>query len=210
MSSMLSIGIAAKMLGVCIKTLRRWDGNNKIKCYRTVGNHRRFSVSEINRLIGNKKGRKVGKKKISKIRCALYGRVSSYKQKKRGDLDVQIKALEQYCKQNHLDVLKIYSDIGSGLNTNRKGLWRLIRDVKKGLFEVVIVNYKDRLTRFGFRYLKEYLNEFNVKIVPLNKLKNKALETELVEDLVSIIQSFSGRLYGMRSHQNKKLITSNS
>ena len=210
MSSMLSIGIAAKMLGVCIKTLRRWDGNNKIKCYRTVGNHRRFSVSEINRFIGNKKDRKEGKKKSSKIRCALHGRVSSYKQKKRGDLDVQIKALEQYCKQNHLDVLKIYSDIGSGLNTNRKGLWRLIRDVKKGLFEVVIVNYKDRLTRFGFRYLKEYLNEFNVKIVPLNKLKNKALETELVEDLVSIIRSFSGRLYGMRSHQNKKLITSNS
>jgi len=210
MFSMLSIGIAAKMLGACIKTLRRWDGTNKIKCYRTVGNHRRFSVSEINRLIGNKKGRKECKKKNSKIRCALYGRVSSYKQKKRGDLDVQIKALEQYCKQNHLDVLKIYSDIGSGLNTNRKGLWRLIRDFKKGLFEVVIVNYKDRLTRFGFRYLKEYLNEFNVKIVPLNKLENKALETELVEDLVSIIQSFSGRLYGMRSHQNKKLITSNS
>ena len=86
-------------------------------------------------------------------------------------------------------------------------LWKLIRDAKKGQFSYVIVNFKDRLTRFGFRYLEEYLGEFNVKIIVVNKLENKALETEIVEDLVSIIQSFSGRLYGMRSHKNKKTST---
>ncbi len=138
-------------------------------------------------------------------RCAIHARVSSHKQKKRGDLNSQINALKIICKREGLKVSKVYTDLGSGLNSNRKALWRLIRDAKKGVFNIVVVNFKDRLTRFGFRYLEEYLNEFNVKIKVVNKLENKALETELVEDLVSIIQSFSGRLYGLRSHENKKI-----
>ena len=70
--------------------------------------------------------------------------------------------------------------MGSGLNTKRKGLWRLIQDAKKDEFSTVIINFKDRLTRFGFRYVEEYLGEFNVKIIALNKLEEKAIETELV------------------------------
>ncbi len=198
--------MAAKVIGVCIKALRRWDKQKKINCFRTIGNHRRFAVQEIHRILKKMSGERVFKESQNN-KCALYGRVSSHKQKKRGDLDTQIKALECYCKENNFTVSTIYKDLGSGLNTNRKALWRLIRDAKKGMFSYVIVNFKDRLTRFGFRYLEEYLGEFNVNIIAVNKLENKALETELVEDLVSIIQSFSGRLYGMRSHKNKKTAT---
>ncbi len=193
---MISIGMAANMLGVCIKTLRRWDKQEKIRCYRTFGNHRRFSVQEINRIIDNSRLNYSSQRIQQREKCAIYSRVSSYKQKKRGDLDNQISALKGKCNELNLEISEIYKDLGSGLNPNRKGLWRLIRDAKKGLFDIVIINYKDRLTRFGFRYLEEYLNEFNVKIMTINKLEDKALETELVEDLVSIIQSFSGRLYG--------------
>lgn len=201
---MLIIGIAAQMLGVCIKTVRRWDKQSKIKSFRTIGNHRRFSIQEIKRVLirsNEKEGMSVDS---SLKRCALYGRVLSHKQKKRGDLDTQIKALESYCREKKYIISHIYKDMGSGLNMKRKGFWRLIRDAKKGEFSTVIINFKDRLTRFGFRYVEEYLGEFNVKIIALNKLEEKAIETELVEDLVLIIQSFSGRLYGIRSHKNKK------
>jgi putative resolvase len=204
---MLSIGMAAKMIGVCIKTLRRWDKQKKINCFRTIGNHRRFAVQEIQRILKKMLGERIVLKDSPRNNCALYGRVSSHKQRKRGALEAKVNALEAYCKDNNFHVSSIYKDLGSGLNTNREALWRLIRDAKKGQFSYVIVNFKDRLTRFGFWYLEEYLGEFNVKIIAVNKLENKALETELVEDLVSIIQSFSGRLYGMRSHKNKKTAT---
>ncbi|MBA7639004.1 hypothetical protein ES703_46660 [subsurface metagenome] len=71
--------------------------------------------------------------------------------------------------------------MGSGLNANRKGLWRLIRDAKKGKFSSVVINYKDRLTWFGYRYLEEYLNDFGVEVICANKLEEKTPpETELV------------------------------
>jgi len=75
---------------------------------------------------------------------------------------------------------------------------------EKGAFSKIVVTYKDRLTRFGYKYLENYLSEFGVQILSLNKLEDKTLESELVEDLVTIIRSFSGRLYGMRSHKNSK------
>ncbi len=65
-------------------------------------------------------------------------------------------------------------------------------------FSLILVNYKDRLTRFGYKYVKKYLSEFGVRIHYLNKLDEKAPESEMVEDLVAIIRSFSGKLYGIR------------
>ena len=105
---------------------------------------------------------------------------------------------------NHLTIVKTYKDIGSGLNTNRRGLWNLIRDAKKYQFSLVLLNFKDRLTRFGYIYLKTYLGEYNIHLLCLNKLDDKSPESELVEDLVAIIHSFSGKLYRMRRTEQKK------
>jgi len=203
---MYSIGIAASLLGVCVKTLRRWDKAKKIKCARTPGGHRRFPIQEIRRILEGKALIKniEGKNPSSNDKCAIYGRVSSHKQNKRGDLARQIEVLKQYAYTRKLRLHNIYKDVGSGLNTNRKGLWRLIRNARKGAFSKIIVTYKDRLTRFGYKYLKNYLSEFGVQILSLNEMEIKTPETELVEDLVTIIQSFSGKLYGMRSHKNLK------
>lgn len=203
---MYSIGIAAMLLGVCIKTLRRWDENNTIRCYRTPGGHRRFPVQEIKRVLRRKEGRR---KKIrgsapTLSKCAIYGRVSSHKQSKRGDLERQLNVLREHARVYKLEIYNVYKDVGSGLNTKRKGLWRLLRDAKKDKFSLVLITYKDRLTRFGYNYLKEYLSEFNVKVRYLNELGEKSPESEMVEDLVAIIHSFSGKLYGLRSAKNKK------
>ena len=97
--------------------------------------------------------------------CAIYARVSSHKQSKRGALNRQIELLKNYENLNDYRLIKIYKDIGSGLNTNRKGLWSLNRDSKKNRFSTVLINFKDRLTRFGYNYVEKYLPEFNVKII---------------------------------------------
>ena len=203
---MFSIGIAADLLGVCIKTLRRWDYKKKICSIRTLGGHRRFSIQEIHRLLEEERSL-LDKKPCflnSPKVCAIYGRVSSHKQNKRGDLERQIKVLKAHALKEKLSVYRTYKDVGSGLNTKRKGLWRLLRDAKAYKFSKILVNYKDRLTRFGYNYLKNYLAEFGVTLVSLNKLEDKTPESEMVEDLVAIIHSFSGKLYGLRSGKNKK------
>lgn len=206
---MYSIGIVAELLGVCIKTLRRWDKNNQIRCVRTPGGHRRFPVKEIQRFLTGKKEHSKVKTPLSN-KCALYGRVSSHKQNKRGDLERQIDVMKAHVKDENMEIYRVYKDVGSGLNTKRKGMWRLLRDAKANKFSTIFVNYKDRLTRFGYIYLKNYLSEFGVKLACLNKLSDKNPESEMVEDLVAIIHSFSGKLYGLRSGKNKKISTKKS
>jgi putative resolvase len=198
---MYSIGIAASILGVCIKTLRRWHRANKIYCVRTLGGHRRFSHMELLRLLEGRcnKGSHCENTGGMSHKCAIYGRVSSHKQYKRGDLERQVQYLKDYAHCNHLEIYKVYKDIASGLNTKRKGLLRLLRDAKKQKFSLIIVTYKDRLTRFGYSYLEQYVSEFDVKITNLKRLEERSPESEMIEDLVAIIHSFSGKLYRLRA-----------
>ena len=200
---MYSIGNAALILGVCIKTLRRWNKINKIQCIRTPGGHRRFSLREVKRIIEGKEAYKAPSMYIS-TKCAIYGRVSSHKQNKRGDLEHQIHILREYAYNHHLDIYNVYKDVGSGLNSKRKGLWRLLKDAKTHKFSLILLNYKERLTRFGYNYLKNYVSEFGVSLQYLHTLEEKSPESEMVEDLVAIIHSFSGKLYGLRSRKYKK------
>ena len=199
---MYSIGMAATFLGVCVKTLRRWHAKGLITCYRTLGGHRRFPLNELFRILEERQDKQEKEHVKEHETCAIYGRVSSHKQSKRGDLDRQVENVSDHAmKQGHV-IYKVYKDVGSGLNMNRKGLWKMIRDAKKGLFSTIFINFKDRLTRFGFKYLEAYLSEFNVSITCVNELDDKTPESELVEDLVAIVHSFSGKLYRMRRNEN--------
>ena len=199
---MYSIGIAATFLGVCVKTLRRWHAKGLITCYRTLGGHRRFPLNELCRILEEQSdGQKKENEKIAHS-CAIYSRVSSHKQAKRGDLERQVEKVSAHATKEGTIIYKIYKDVGSGLNMNRKGLWKMIRDAKKGFFSMNFFSFKDRLTRFGFKYLETYLSEFNVSIACVNELDDKTPESELVEDLVAIIHSFSGKLYRMRRVEN--------
>ena len=147
---MLAIGMAAQMLGVCIKTVRRRDKQSKIKSFRTIGNHRRFSIQEIKKILTRSNEKESMSVDSSLKRCALYGRVSSHKQKKRGDLDGQINALERYCREKNYIISHIYKDMGLGLNTKRKGFWSLIRDAKKVSFQRSLSILKIDLRDSGF------------------------------------------------------------
>lgn len=201
---MYSIGTAAELLGVCVKTLRRWDKRGGIKCYRTVGGHRRFPRSEIQRILSHEPITRGKARTREGATCAIYARVSSHKQSKRGDLGRQVESLKKHAREQGLKVFKVYKDVGSGLNVNRKGLWRLVNDAKKRQFSTVLLNFKDRLTRFGYKYPEKYLSEFAVKLDCMNRLDDKTPESELVEDLVAIVHSFSGKLYRMRRSEKER------
>lgn len=190
----------AKMLGVTTKTIRNYDKDGKLKTIRTEGNHRMILREDIIALLQSK-GLIIDDKKYQK-RDVIYARVSSHEQKKNGDLDRQVIYLIESISnlQNPL-VLK---EVGSGLNDKRTQLQKLLRMICTNEVRNVYVTYKDRLTRFGFHYLETIClaHESNI-IVIKDKLSEKSIQEELVEDMMSLIAGFSGKLYGMHSGKNK-------
>lgn len=137
---------------------------------------------------------------------AIYTRVSTHKQKERGDLNRQkSKILEQIVTLNPKD-LHFYEDVASGLNDNRKGLNQLIDSIMDKRIKRIFILYKDRLTRFGFNYLQQMCDKTNTELIILSKETNsQSTEEELAEDIISIIHLFSGKLYGMRQKVKKQI-----
>ena len=130
----------------------------------------------------------------------LYARVSTRKQSDAGNLARQIDRLNEYATRNNYIVNDVFQDIASGLNENRRGLQKLLCSIKEAQGATVIVEYKDRLARFGFSYLQQYINDFGGKVIIVEQKENNA-ERELVEDLIAITTSFSARIYGKRGGQ---------
>ncbi len=187
---------ASKLLGITVRSIQMLDKGGKIKCVKTQGGRRRIPESEIKRLRGEERQKKV---------FVIYARVSSHEQKQKGDLERQIEYLKKLLPWESEEV-KVITDVGSGLNDRRKGLQELMELVsEKGVTDIAITD-KDRLTRFGFHYLEEFSKAFGVRLHVLNGEKTKSLEEELVQDMLSIVTSFSGKLYGLRSSRRKKLL----
>ena len=195
---MLSIKEAAEFLGISIDTLRRWERVGKITSMRTQGGHRRYDKKELIKF-------KMGDNSENRITIA-YCRVSSSDQKE--DLQRQIENVSQYCIANGYQ-FRVISDLGSGLNYKKKGLQELIELICSNSIERIVVNYKDRLIRFGFELMEQLCSIYNVKIEIINLTEDKSYEEELVEDVLSVITVFSAKLYGARSYKSKKMIATN-
>lgn len=131
-----------------------------------------------------------------------YASVSSHEQKAKGDLDRQAMYIVEHAKELKNPV--VLKEVGSGLNDARPLLQKLIRMVMSGEVRYIYVTYKDRLTRFGYRYLETVAEANNTEIIVLkDERKDKDVQEELVDDMMSLIASFSGKLYGLRSGKNK-------
>ena len=196
---LLTLSEACKRLGVHPNTLRKWDGQGKIRVVRTVGGRRRIPESEVERLMG------IVKPDISK-KAVIYCRVSSHDQKRKGDLERQKQTLLEYARSRGYDAISILEDVASGLNEDRKSLNKLFDMIERREVGVVIVGFKDRLTRFGFKYLERYFASHGVKIEVVNGEEPKDAYQELVEDLIALVSSFAGKLYGLRSHRYKEVV----
>lgn len=133
--------------------------------------------------------------KIKKVRICLYGRVSNNNRKQ--ELNYQIDRLINFTNSRGLVIDKIYKEVASGMNDNRKELWKMLNSEPT----IIIVEHKDRLTRFGFNYLETLLNKLGCEIIVMNRDDDN--EDDLLKDLVSIITSFCCRLYGLRRGKNK-------
>ena len=132
----------------------------------------------------------------------IYCRVSTNKQKNNGDLNRQKEKIINNIVYKNPNNLKIFTEVGSGLNDNRKQLNKIIDLVSENKVNRIFVLYKDRLTRFGFNYLEKFFNKHNTKVeVISDETKEKSIEEELAEDIISIIHSFSGKLCGLKKNK---------
>jgi len=135
----------------------------------------------------------------------LYGRVSGHGQK--DDLETQLERLQAWARTERKgQETLVLSDIGSGLKASRRHLQRLLKLVCEDKVAEVAITSEDRLTRFGQEFLETLFSCFGVRLTVLEPGEEQTPQQELRDDLLALIASFSGRLYGMRSHKQKELL----
>ena len=192
-----SIGEFAKQIGKTIQTLRNWDKKNILKpSHVTQGGTRYYSQEQLNHFLGLKSEKQINKKIIG------YCRVSSHKQK--DDLERQIENVKTYMYAKGYQ-FEIITDLGSGINYNKKGLNQIIDMVTNSEVEKIVVLYKDKLIRIGNELIENLCNKFGT-IIEIIDNTEKTDEQELVEDLVQIVTVFSCRLQDKRANKAKKMI----
>lgn len=173
----------AQQAGICYKTAWRWWKAGKIKGYQmetgTV-----VITEEINE--------QPGQEKI----VVVYARVSA--NENRPNLDAQAERLCAYCTAKGWKVVKVVKEVGSGVNDGRKKLLALLADPT---VTVIVVEHKDRLTRFGFKYIETLLAMQGRSIEVVNVTENPIEDS--IADFVSILYSFCARLYGQRRAKRK-------
>jgi putative resolvase len=103
-------------------------------------------------------------------------------------------------------VQEVITDIGSGLNGERKGFLRLLDRVLHNEVGKVVILYEDRFTRLGFDTLWRVFEAHGTGIDVLNQVEMRSPQQELVDDLITIISHFSGKMYGLRSHKHKEVV----
>ena len=158
-----SIGEFAKAIGKTTKTLRNWDENGKLKPARVEDTgYRYYSQEQLNRFLGIKSIEATNKKVIG------YCRVSSHKQK--GDLERQIENVKTYMYAKGYQ-FEIISDIGSGINYNKKGLNQLIDMITNSEVDKIVVFYKDRLIRFGYELIENLCDKYGTTIEIIDNTK---------------------------------------
>lgn len=193
MSRFIKIGEAAKILGVSLQTLRRWEETGYLVPHRkSKGKTRYYDLDYL-----------IGKKEPETNLTIAYARVSSHDQKE--DLKRQASVLATYCMKQGWN-FQVIQDLGSGMNYHKKGLKTLLDLILTKKMSRLVLTHKDRLLRFGAELIFSLCEVHKIEIVIINKGDEISFEEELAQDVLEIITVFSARLYGSRSKKNKKLV----
>jgi predicted site-specific integrase-resolvase len=176
---------AAKALGICYRHAQRLSYEGKIPNIVTDTGRRYVQASWL--------ATQTGESPPTGCRCAVYSRESSSENK--AALRSQTEGLRRYAQAKGWQLVRVVEEFGSGVNDQRKKLTHLLthRD-----YDVLLVEHKDRLTRFGFSWF-ETICPFKIEVV--NRAEDKT--SDLMQDLVAILTSFSARLYGQRRGRKK-------
>ena len=178
----------AKKMSLHIRTVYRYYHNGKIKGYQDKETGSIFSLNPFK----NKREDNLENKVV------LYARVSSNENK--NNLDSQLERLRLFAIAKGYQVVKEIKEVGSGLNDNRSKLnYLLEKELKE--FKILLVEHKDRLTRFGFNYIDILLKSHNKQIEVINLVDSD--KEDLIQDFVSVITSFCARIYGQRRSKRK-------
>ena len=171
------------------QTLRNWSKDGFLKVIRSKGGHRRFRLSEVRRLM------KPDPVSNSENNCLLYCRVSTTLQKEH--LKRQRERLAQFALTNGYVVEHLYEDIASGMNFKRKRLLKLLQYCQTHPIKAMIIEYKDRVARFGVDLLADILSSYGTKLLVVNQMESD-YNQEIIDDMIAVIIHFSSRLYGKR------------
>lgn len=171
----------ARKTGITYRTAWNWWKQGKLSGYQTPSGT--IIVTEIDQPVRDH------------VRVVLYARVSSADQK--ADLERQLQRLRDYASASGFVVAKEVSEIASGLNDNRPKLNRLLSNADVA---TIMVEHQDRLTRFGFNYIKLLLESQGRSVIVINESDT---QNELVDDFVAIVTSMCARIYGRRQAKRK-------
>jgi excisionase family DNA binding protein len=190
--SLLRLGPAAEYVGVHPVTLRRWADEGRV-AMRWVGRERRFDSAVLDALIGQADQERPRRE-------ALYVRVSGTT----GQESSLVAQEEQLRATATAEVVTVFKDKASGLRENRPGLNRLLKAAASGDFTVLRVTHQDRLARFGTAWLTALLARDGVTVEVLHPKGSAGGVEELLGDFVSLVATFAGRMYGIRSREAKR------
>ncbi len=175
----------ARKVGVSYRTAWRWYKSGQLKGYQ---------VETGTIIITEPLPEAVAPMSVQKV--AIYTRVSAAENK--DNLEAQAKRLIDYCAAKGYQVAAVVKEIGSGVNDTRPKLLKLLTDPTLSL---IVIEHKDRLTRFGFNYIEKLLAMQGRRIEVVNLAENG--KEDLIQDFVSIVTSFCARLYGQRRSKRK-------
>jgi putative resolvase len=196
MENTFSTGKAAKLLGISVKTLQRWDREGRlIPIARTDSNRRLYTESQIREFIGLQRSGGT-----EPTRLVAYCRVSSTAQKP--DVANQRKVLEEFVVAKGFANVEFVEEVGSGLNFKRKRFLALMDEIGRREVKILILAHRDRLIRFGFEWFEHYARTNGCEVLVLNQ-ERLSPEQEMVQDLITIVHCFSSRLYGLRNYRKK-------
>jgi putative resolvase len=185
---------AADYLGVVDSTLRRYVMEGKIApSAMTPGGMKLYSRESLDALLG------VRAAPVEPV-TVFYVRVSGHS----NNVDDQVRKLEAA----YGNPSRVYKDIASGLREGRPGLKRLLDDAEDHKYSRLCITANDRLTRFGYSYLERLLSVYGVTIMILDDATEKTPHDELMQDFMSLLASFSGKFYKLRSLKHEKMLLS--
>jgi predicted site-specific integrase-resolvase len=186
----LSASAAAHRLGVSTRTLRRYTQDGRLPDARSADGERIFRISDLDAITGKPPaGGAVG-----------YARVSS-RRRAEGDLDRQVARLRAHDD----DALLIFTDVASGLSVRRAGLRKALGECTKPGVDRLVVEQPDRLARFGVGVIEHLLAGYRISVDYTVQSDAESAESELACDMLAIVTSFAGPLYGQRSAKTKRL-----
>lgn len=185
-----------KILNISRQTLVKYVKNGDIRVVMQTNKQYDYNEEDVYRKAG-----------LSENRVnVVYARVSTPKQKR--DLENQAETLINYCNANGVKVDKVYKDIASGMNFDRKQFRSMLEDVLNYRISSIYITYKDRFSRISFDMFERLFLEYNCKIIVINKTKSTTEddEKEIFSDIISMLHCFAMKMYSRRRKKKMELI----